>query len=951
MKFRCPHCTQKYDLSEDSLGVELNCQVCQGNMLFTKESPQVDSGFEQDKKDSFEDTKPRDIKKKKSLTSSISKTKVSQKTKSNKGSGKALLIALVLILGTGFYAYSKIPENKKSSKDQIASQDGLQKSSEFIEKQQALAVMPTVHKDIINKYCIDCHDSETQKGQVDLESLSYDLSSDIQMAERWQEVLDAVNSGDMPPKKKKQLTKEEKTDFLADLSDVMVVARKLHGDNGGVITMRRLNRREYANTVEGLLGVRPDVEGLPDDSAGGGFDTAGASLYFSSDQFEQYLEIAEGTLKKAFFDKEVKRAVKRLEAEDRYGRKHYEKLYKPIKEKGEKARQFFAAKKGTPFQDFGFKTLHQAYQAKNQNERFKPVIEDFLSRPATEHGTVLTSIITRNQAVLRMHPITAETEETIKVRVRAAAYPGYKERFYYLELRAQITGVKGVQTLGWRKVSASVDKPEIIEFTVPTVVGQRVQYSIAQRSHPPGSANDLGILYRQKIIHTPLAVWVDWVEVERSGRNAGDSPAVAEIFFQKSPEWTESYYAREVLSRFASKAFRTADPNKIYLDKLMKFYNANRTKGMNLRQALIQPLSIILASPEFLYMVESNGNQKLSDTELAVRLSYFLWSMPPDKELMDLAKQGKLTDPQVLKRQTSRLLADKRSSQFIEAFAYQWLGMDRLGMFVFDTHVYQEHDQAVLLGSRKEIYETMRYILDKQLPLKSLLKSDFIVVNDVMAEYYGLDKNRGHEYRHLKLPPESVRGGLLSTAAVLAMGSDGHRSSPVERGAWVLRHLLHNPPPPAPANVPQLDRFEDHFQPARKLGKAHQEEPQCVQCHRKIDPIGYGMENFDAAGLWREKEVVHHERKSKSFDIDPSGELPGGVKFNNFRGLKDAIAQKEDDFARGFAEALIAYGLGRPYGYSDYNFAESLLTKAKAKKYAISEFIHALVQSKRFQSK
>ena len=193
-------------------------------------------------------------------------------------------------------------------------------------------------------------------------------------------------------------------------------------------------------------------------------------------------------------------------------------------------------------------------------------------------------------------------------------------------------------------------------------------------------------------------------------------------------------------------------------------------------------------------------------------------------------------------------------------------------------------------------------------------------------------------------------------AAILAMGSDGERASPVERGAWVLRKVLHNPPPPAPANVPQLSRLSDKLLSVRELQAAHMEEPQCAQCHRKIDPIGFGLHNFDATGQWREKEKVRliankKVRRAKTHVIDPSGTLPNGDTFANFFELRDQIAKQEQNFARGFSESLIEYGLGRPYGFSDRTLADKILAEAGTQGNQISAFIHALVQSKAFRQK
>ena len=263
--------------------------------------------------------------------------------------------------------------------------------------------------------------------------------------------------------------------------------------------------------------------------------------------------------------------------------------------------------------------------------------------------------------------------------------------------------------------------------------------------------------------------------------------------------------------------------------------------------------------------------------------------------------------------------------------------------------------------AREEVYQSILHLLRSkdQGQLQNLLKSDYVVVNGLMAAHYGLEGVVGDHYRKVSLPAGSPRGGFLGMAAIHAMGSDGIESSPVERGAWVLRHLLHNPPPPAPANVPQISRLEGKPLTKRQKLAAHMEEAQCASCHRKMDPIGFGMENFTASGKWRSREILYTKNRKgqmkpsrTSFPINTSGKLHNGPAFKDFFELRELIASDyQDDFARGFTEALIEYGLGRPFGFTDDELAQSIMSTAKDKNYALSEFIHTLVQAKEFQSK
>jgi hypothetical protein len=256
----------------------------------------------------------------------------------------------------------------------------------------------------------------------------------------------------------------------------------------------------------------------------------------------------------------------------------------------------------------------------------------------------------------------------------------------------------------------------------------------------------------------------------------------------------------------------------------------------------------VLSSPRFLYRAEpgpDDGRRDLDGLEVATRLSYFLWAAPPDATLRGLAKSGDLLEPAVLEAQTNRLLDDPRSIGFVESFVSQWLAMYRLDFFQFDLSLYPKFDDSTKEAARREVYETFAWLLSNNGRLSDLLKADYVVVNGLLADYYGLEGVQGDAFRRVSLPKDSPRGGLLGMAAVHAMGSNGEHSSPVERGAWVLRKLLNDPPPPAPPNVPQLARLAGKSLTARERVVLHQEAPQCASCHRKIDPIGFGLENFD----------------------------------------------------------------------------------------------------------
>ncbi|MDF1812215.1 MAG: DUF1592 domain-containing protein [Verrucomicrobiales bacterium] len=828
------------------------------------------------------------------------------------------------------------------------------------------AVMPEKHFAVFEKYCLDCHDADTEKGKVNLEDLSFNIIEDIPTAGLWQDILDSINAGEMPPEDKKQISNKEKAELLRDLSTRMVKARGILSDSGGLITMRRLNRREYQNTLETLLGFRPDVSTLPDDDSGAGFDTAGASLFFSSDQFEQYRATATNALKAVLNQTEKpKSRTVRIEPEETTSKEIFEQ-YEEAKLRYEQAKAYLSQKEKPPT-DFGFRDDAHAKKQFNRIPQSQAEKEDYIRRPEAKTGVVMTHSGNRTPTVAGPTSKGGAGGKYI-LRVRAGYYENSPERERYLEYRFG-KGARDTAVLGYIKVTGTVENPVVLEIPVEHPPGVEGRFTIHQRDYKEKpSRNYINALHRKKngIGQLP-SLWVDYLEVEGPFVDEWPNPMLDELVPPAEKGEDKSNYARRLITRFATRAFREREPDDEFVDKLVARYLSKSNGGEDSRSAFIDSYALILSSPGFIYLREPREGDRpgrLNDREIAVRLSYFLWSSPPDEELLSLVKEGTLSDPTVLRGQTDRLLNDPRSDAFISAFAHQWLDMNRLDMFEFSARYHPEFDEAVRTSARGEVYATIRHLIDEKLPLQKLLKADFVLANNILADFYRLRGVEGSEFRKVSLPEDSPRGGLLGAAATHIMGSDGQRSSPVERGSWVLRHLLNDPPPPAPANVPMLTRFAGQALSARALEKAHQEQPQCAQCHEKIDPIGFGMENFTAAGLWRDMEAVElpvpegDEKKRKKaapqfkeFEIDPSGKLPRGETFSDYYELRDKIMGYSDSFSRGFTEHLIAYALGRPYCISDHNLATDIGEQAAGEGNVIPAFIHALVQSESFRKK
>ncbi|MGB0373142.1 MAG: DUF1592 domain-containing protein [Opitutales bacterium] len=814
------------------------------------------------------------------------------------------------------------------------------------------AGMNSRHFAVFDRYCLNCHDAESEEGNVNLENLSFNVAQNIQTAELWDTVLNVVNSGEMPPKDKRQIPAQDKLEFLRDLSHAMVAARTVLSDSGGEVTMRRLNRREYINSIVSLTGLEPDPDTyllLPKDEDLDGFDTNGATLNFSSQQFELYRTIARDVLTKLIQLEGIpKPRVQKVRVESEHApfAKH-SKRYKDLKARRDAAEAYLSGKRGGN----RFVDEKAAKRAMADYRRFSPQLVHYLKQRENKDGHTLMIGQYYND-VARSETLTPRTGGKYIVRYRLGA----KNDPTAYESYVKLTGA------GLRKVTGTVRSPETITVEVdlqpsnePMAFSASVRDNLLKNQRWRRFGRTLG----ENGVGPEAHIWVDWIEFEGPYHDTWPAYQLGEIIIpQRSAESHESY-VRRVLENFARKAFRDKAPSPQYIDSLLQIYLQEGGNAGTFKRAIVEPLSIILASPSFLFLAEPRAGeekQRITDRELAVRLAYFLWSAPPDKELLDLARAGTLSDPFQLKRQTERLLADPRSKAFVEGFTYQWLGMVEVDTFQFSAEEYPEFDEYIRDAAKQEIYETVGALLQRDGALKFLVNNDFVFVNDLLADYYGISGVKGPEYRPVKVPSGSPRGGLLGMAALHILGSDGTRVNLVKRGTWVLTHLLYDEPPPPPADVPMLSRLGSEPMPEREILKLHMEEPQCAQCHQSIDPVGYGLQNFDAAGQWRKVEgrleAIHEAHKKLEFPIDASGELPLGAQgFRDYFEFREQVGERSPYFSRGYIEALIAYALGRDYSIADFQLAHDLYKKAQVQGDTMRAYIHGLIQSPAFSSK
>ena len=633
--------------------------------------------------------------------------------------------------------------------------------------------------------------------------------------------------------------------------------------------------------------------------------------------------------------------------------------------------------KGKAFLDTGKpqKGIVDEQEAKFRIRQFEeegPAYCRYLDDPLTQVGSFLTISNVNKEEYIALPPeqlsnwknehiVESLPPGTYKLRCRIGAVEGTPAERHFVDLGA-VPDKEHFDRLATFQITGSTDEPEIIEVPVQLTKDSPRKFALREKRDVKADAGRDRDARKENGVGLKPVLWIDWVEWE-GPLDVSNESGRRNWWITEADEPDKSLRARKMIERFALEAFRGVEPETEYIDRLTGLFAIRRKAGDSFDTAIRLPLSIILASPGFLYLNEPNDaddRRQLTDRELAVRLAYFLWSAPPDRELLELAKQQKLSQPETLRQQVDRMIADERSNEFISGFVHQWLDMERLDFFQFDTRLYRDFDESTRAAAREEVYQSFAHLFrgGEDGRISQLLKSDTVFINGLLATYYGIEGVTGDEFQEVRLPANSPRGGLLGMAAIHAMGSDGVVSSPVERGAWVLRHLLHDPPPPAPPNVPQISRLQGEILTTRERLRVHQEEAQCASCHRKIDPIGLGLENFNAAGKWRTTDSYQARDargrgvgKKKTWDIDPSGAIYNGPSFADYFELRDIVVSRQDDFARGFTEHLIEYALGRPFGFTDEDFAEEVVQSAKIKDYAVSEFVHAVVQSKAFQSK
>jgi cytochrome c551/c552 len=503
-------------------------------------------------------------------------------------------------------------------------------------------------------------------------------------------------------------------------------------------------------------------------------------------------------------------------------------------------------------------------------------------------------------------------------------------------------GVKGEElelTLNGERVKIAAGTS--LEARVKVKAGPQTVGAAYIRQSPPG-ADDLWHVYASSSIVSNVMISGPF-----NPTGLGDTPSRRRISVcTPASEGEETPCARKILSSLAQRAFRQ-QPSAEDLDTLMTFYqNGYKNGGFN--PGIERAVARILADPRFVFRFEHEPENvpagrpyRVSDVELASRLSFFLWSSIPDDELLGLALQNKLHDPAVLEAQTRRMLADARSDALVTSFADQWLYLRELKEQRPESKVFTDNLRQSFRRETELLFDS---VMREDRSVIDLLNADYTFVDESLAKFYGIPNVRGSRFRRVPVP-DDTRRGLLGQASILLVTSVANRTSPVARGKWVLENLLGTPPPLPPPNVPPLDTDASAKQPAsvRERMEQHRGNPVCASCHKIMDPIGFSLENFDLIGQYRTKDG--------DAVIDPSGQLVDGTKLDGPASLRNALLSRSDVFVRTMTEKLLAYGTGRPLKYYDMPVVRSIARDAAHNDNKFSSLIVGIVKSDPFQMK
>ncbi|MBI4905510.1 MAG: DUF1592 domain-containing protein [Acidobacteria bacterium] len=790
-----------------------------------------------------------------------------------------------------------------------------------------VSIVPAQPSDVlgfVKQRCVACHNSAVKSGDIDLKSLN---AAGTFHADReiWEKVVERLKTGQMPPPGTPKPSPDTVLGVTRWLEGEFARQDRMVKPDAGRVTARRLNRAEYNNTIRDLLGIdiRP-ADNFPADTAAFGFDNISDALSLSPTLLENYVDAAERVVRTALFGPERRKPAA----------VHYSAPVRINDSRGTKSMP------ADPFHydETGLSTRHSAH---------------FIHRFPVD-GTYSFRLVLNGHRPNQSEPVHP-----------ALFIDGKLARDFEVDatdLEGQIVEFRTKVTAGEHLLSCTYLK---------AYHGLPPSYGGAEPSKRPAVAliNPRGKLTDQDIETLRkygTKIKTDGIETRIDHRF--ESLDVGGPFDQVTAAPAESLRrvytcghaagkhvdacARKIVGDFAYRAFRRAATAK-EVDQYAGFVALARKHGDSFEEGIATALQAILVAPAFLYRIERDQASAASAgaanavpvtmAELASRLSYFLWSSMPDAELMRASSNGSLRQPSTLEAQVRRMLRDAKSFALVENFAAQWLQFRNVDVVRPDQERFPFFEDGLRLAMRRETELFLDNIIRKDASVLEILDANYTFVNERLARFYGIPDVTGPEFRRVDMTKSDRGGGVLAHASTLMVSSYSTRTSPVLRGKWIMENLLNSPPPAPPPGVPPLDETKASSGTLRQQMEEHRKNPACASCHSRMDPLGFGLENFNAIGAWRTKDG--------NFPVDASGTLPDGRTFRTPAELKKLLLADRDAFVRGLTEKLLMYATGRGLERFDRPAVNQIVSRVQGKDYRFSELVLGVVNSLPFQNK
>ena len=741
---------------------------------------------------------------------------------------------------------------------------------------------------LLDRYCVTCHNA--RQNVADLQLDQADVQHVAASPEIWEKVVRKLRAGAMPPAGMPRPDETAYDRFASWLEDELDRGAQAAPDPGRTVAFHRLNRAEYQNAIRDLLDVEAIDMGLllPADDVSYGFDNIAGVLKLSSTLLERYLSAARKISQIAVGDPGIVIDTVSYRTKDDLAQwERFEDL--PFGTRGGMAVQHY-------FPVSGEYTLTVEFEGARGVLRPPDDLEDTLE-------------------------VTVDGKQVLVSPLGLGSPSGYggDQRVESIEVRVPVRA-------GLRRVSAT-----FLKITSALFDGVTQEYA------KPQPHSQLKSFVRKIAITGPFEPVVD------------DTPSRRRIFTcRPSGAQDELRCAREIMSTLARRAYRrpvTADD----VGKLMTFYEAGREE-QGFEGGITRAIERLLVSPSFLFRVATDPAEvtpgapyRISDLELASRLSFFLWSSIPDDELLRVAADGRLRDPVVLEQQVTRMLASPKSDVLVKNFTGQWLQLRNLEASSPNQVVFPYFTDNLRQSFRRETEHVFEHVLRAGRSVLDLLNADYTFINGQLARHYGIPNVYGSRFRRVTLTDEA-RHGLLGHGSVLTVTSYAMRTSPVIRGKWVLDNLLGASPPPPPPDVPTLQErtAAGEALSMREAMTMHRASPGCASCHAQMDPIGFALENFDGVGRWRTMSEANTP-------IDASGRLPNGTTFEGVNGLRQVLLSQPERFVSTVTEKLLIYALGRGVEYYDMPAVRTIVRDAAPSDYALSSLVLGVIKSVPFQ--